>query len=324
MEVNKSIKFSVIIPVYNVAPYLRKCLDSVIYQTYDNIEILVINDGSTDDSLAICKEYADKDERILIFTKPNGGQSSARNLGLDKMTGDYAVFLDGDDFLNKESCYLLAEILSEHRDADIVEFPFIVTSEHDIGEPKLVLPPIREVKNPFARYIHGHLAGSVWCRCYAKKILSDARFPEGRVYEEQPFLFKALNNCNHYYYAQGLNIYHYVRHEGSTSFQLKETIVDVFRNIDDLRNEKLQNNPEQVLSVNTLMVTTLMFTCLQIYKLSDKRDALLALCYPFIRRYRNLPYESLNKTARMKRYLFMNFPRLYLCLIGVLDKVRKI
>ena len=91
------IKVSVIIPVYNVEPYIVEALESVIHQTYENLEILVIDDGSTDGSGVICDNYAGKDARICVIHQENKGLSSARNAGLDRMTGDAVAFLDSDD-----------------------------------------------------------------------------------------------------------------------------------------------------------------------------------------------------------------------------------
>ena len=90
-------KVSIIVPIYNVAKYLPACIESILKQTYDNLEVLLINDGSTDDSSKIIKTYAQKDSRIKVFTQKNFGQSSARNLGLRKATGKYVSFIDGDD-----------------------------------------------------------------------------------------------------------------------------------------------------------------------------------------------------------------------------------
>lgn len=94
-------KISVIVPIYNVEKYLKECIDSIIFQTYTNLEILLINDGSTDSSKKICEEYVNKDSRIKLFNKVNGGLSSARNFGIKKATGDYIIFIDSDDFIEK-------------------------------------------------------------------------------------------------------------------------------------------------------------------------------------------------------------------------------
>lgn len=107
-------KITVIVPVYNVEHYLDKCLDSLINQTYKNLEIIVINDGSTDNSGIICQEYAQKDNRIIYIEKENGGQSEARNMGLDRMTGTYVTFVDSDDWVEPNYVEVLYKKLLEY------------------------------------------------------------------------------------------------------------------------------------------------------------------------------------------------------------------
>ena len=107
-------KITVIVPVYNVENYLNKCLDSLINQTYKNLEIIVINDGSTDNSGIICQEYAQKDNRIVYIEKENGGQSEARNMGLDRMTGSYVTFVDSDDWVEPNYVEVLYKKLLEY------------------------------------------------------------------------------------------------------------------------------------------------------------------------------------------------------------------
>ena len=93
---------SVILPVYNVEKYLIKCLDSVIRQTYQKLEIILVDDGSTDSSGKICDEYANKDGRIKVFHKKNGGLSDARNYGIERSTGEYLAFIDSDDYVDDD------------------------------------------------------------------------------------------------------------------------------------------------------------------------------------------------------------------------------
>lgn len=134
METNKQL-LSVIIPVYNVAPYLRRCLDSVINQTYTNLEIICVNDGSTDDSLTILEEYAQKDSRIKIISKPNGGLVSARKAGTEVATGEYITQVDSDDYIELEMYQELMNLMVEHQVA-------VVTSGliRDYGD-RIVIEP---------------------------------------------------------------------------------------------------------------------------------------------------------------------------------------
>ena len=97
----KRIIVSIIVPIYNTEKYLRKCVDSILKQTYENLEVILVNDGSPDNSLEICREYERLDSRVKVINKKNGGLSSARNAGLEICTGKYITFVDSDDYLKK-------------------------------------------------------------------------------------------------------------------------------------------------------------------------------------------------------------------------------
>lgn len=113
-------KISVIVPIYNVEPYLRKCLDSIVNQTYRNLEIILVDDGSPDHCGAICEEYAERDERITVIHSSNSSAFGARNLGLERVTGDYIAFVDADDWIDAPM-YQILQDLAEKNDADIVQ-----------------------------------------------------------------------------------------------------------------------------------------------------------------------------------------------------------
>lgn len=115
----KKIKISVIIPIYNVEQYLSQCLDSIINQTYTNLEIILINDGSTDNSEKICNQYKLLDPRIIVIHKTNGGLSDARNTGIKIATGDYISFVDADDFIDKNMYTILFQKINT-TNADII------------------------------------------------------------------------------------------------------------------------------------------------------------------------------------------------------------
>ena len=131
------VKVSVIVPVYNVEKYIRKCLDSLVNQTLENIEIIIVDDGSTDTSKDIIKEYMDKYKNIKYYQKENGGLGDARNYGLQYATGKYIAFLDSDDYIRVRTYQLMYE-KAEKEDSDIVECNFYWTYQNrkrkDIGE----------------------------------------------------------------------------------------------------------------------------------------------------------------------------------------------
>ena len=117
-------KISLIIPVYNVAKYLGRCLDSIVNQTYRNIEIICVNDGSTDDSLDILNSYALKDERVKIINRENNGVSSSRNVALDVAKGEWIMFVDSDDWIDLNVCEAAMKIALEDS-ADVVMWAYV-------------------------------------------------------------------------------------------------------------------------------------------------------------------------------------------------------
>jgi len=116
-------KFSIIVPVYNVEDYLKQCLDSIIGQTYTNFEIIIVNDGSKDNSQQIIDEYEQKYPSLIkAFKKENGGLSDARNFGVEKVVGDYILFVDSDDYINKELLEKLNEVIVRDKEPEIISF----------------------------------------------------------------------------------------------------------------------------------------------------------------------------------------------------------
>ena len=182
-------KLSVIIPVYNVERYLRQCLDSILVQTFTDIELIVVDDGSTDQSGKICDEYAEKDSRIVVIHKKNGGLADARNAGLDVISGEYIAFVDSDDWI----CPQMYETLlryQEKTDADIVSCKIHFFS--DDGKINDVWPKIeqdyiynkRDFIDHFFPDIKRSIMPSVCNKIFKKIVFETIRFPLGRRYED--------------------------------------------------------------------------------------------------------------------------------------------
>ena len=189
-------KFSIIVPVYNVENYLAKCLDSLINQTYTNIEIICINDGSTDNSLEILNEYARIDNRVILINQENQGVSAARNRGLTVATGDYVLFVDSDDWIESDTCKILIENLITNN-SDIIVFNHYAITEN--------------IKRPI------NLVGSnrftVWNALYKTKIIknNNIKFPiDIKISEDYFFKFnylfyvKNIQYINNYLYFYNL------------------------------------------------------------------------------------------------------------------------
>ena len=196
-------KISIIVPVYNCAPYLSRCIDSILRQTYHNIELLLIDDGSTDSSGAICDEYAAKDSRVRVIHQVNAGVSAARNAGLEIATGAFIGFVDADDEIAPETYETALNQIAGH---DIVMWDTMAVWTDGRTEPDTIplLPSDCTVtRQDWTPDLLRWMAGSA-CRClYRASIVSDIRFPWGiKFSEDRLFNLYAMGRCNRLRYLK--------------------------------------------------------------------------------------------------------------------------
>lgn len=182
---------SVIIPVYNVEPYLRQCLNSVISQTCRDIEIILIDDGSTDGCGAICDEYRERDERVTVFHTENRGLSAARNLGIDNAKGEWLMFVDSDDWVEPQYCELPLKA-AEETGADLVIFDRQRISRQGeiFGEPFCLQGIVS------AQDAADYGRPAVWNKLYGKSLFDTVRYPEGRLYEDVATTHRLIYRAN--------------------------------------------------------------------------------------------------------------------------------
>lgn len=176
---------SVIIPVYGVEKYIAQCLESVINQTYKNLEIIVVNDGTKDRSAEIAKEYAAKDSRIKVYDFKNGGLSVARNRGLEIAIGDYISYIDSDDWLDTKMYETLLDAAMKN-DADMVKCGIIETN--GAAEEKITFSDVKIINNEqhkaFKNYFKGILWTLAWNGLYKKELAKKVKFPDNVVHED--------------------------------------------------------------------------------------------------------------------------------------------
>ena len=192
---NRETQISVIVPVYNVENYLARCVDSILAQTYENLEVILVDDGATDRSGLICDELASRDSRVKVIHKKNGGLSSARNAGLETAAGEYIAFVDSDDWIEPDAYAHMMQLMKTH------QVKLVCGGRYDVsgktGERTVGLCPKREA------VISGEeLAGRIflWDGCdssacdklYHRSLLEHFRYPEGKVCEDVPVTYKIV------------------------------------------------------------------------------------------------------------------------------------
>lgn len=191
---------SIIVPVYNVEDYLSCCIDSILNQTYTDFELILVDDGSLDKCPMICDQYQKKDPRIKVIHKKNGGLSSARNAGLDIAKGEYVLFVDSDDFVDKNLCKKLIEGMEN--DVDIVMCKYLRVRNKDNIDMEKEPVSVADLSQSFlltGREACEKLYGPegvnytvVWAKIYKTKFFENIRFPIGKVHEDEYVTYKLL------------------------------------------------------------------------------------------------------------------------------------
>ena len=175
---------SVIVPVYKVEPYIHKCVDSILGQTFSDIQVILVDDGSPDTCGDICEEYAKKDERVQVVHKENGGLSDARNAGIPYAKGEYVIFLDSDDYVEKDMLEYLYTNIKKAR-ADMATCGIYEVYKDRIEAQEEEEDFVCSGEEAFRCILRGHtIRGEIWNKLILKSCMEDLRFPKGRLYED--------------------------------------------------------------------------------------------------------------------------------------------
>ena len=231
---------SVIIPVYNVEPYVKRCIDTVLNQTYKNIEIIIVDDGSTDNSGKICDEYKNKDNRVIVIHKENGGLSDARNTGIEKCKGKYIIFVDSDDYIETTMVEkLYNDIKSSNADISICG---IYVSENDTIKEQVTPKKSFSISgNTKYDYIYNEYSLQTivaWNKLYKRSIFKKIRYEKGRVHEDEIIICDILNNAKKISYMLE-PLYYYIKRPGSISMRFSINSYNDKGGLDTLIRERI-------------------------------------------------------------------------------------
>lgn len=218
-------KISVIVPVYNVAPYLKQCLDSIVSQTYRNLEIILVNDGSTDNSLEICQQYSEQDQRIRIISQENAGVSAARNTGIEISTGQYLTFIDPDDCYASDSSLEVLFGLIDKYQVKIAVGNFDEFDE-SISQYRLYSHDNKATVYPIQKWFSFQYVGdknlsqcfsTPWGILFYQDLFKNLRFPVGKISEDDLTIWKLyLQTSSMVFINQAIYIYRNNRNRSIT------------------------------------------------------------------------------------------------------------
>lgn len=223
---------SVIVPVYNAHDYLHKCVDSIIGQTYHNLEILLVDDGSKDDSLEICKRYAEIDSRIIVIHKENGGQASARNMALDIAKGKYIGFVDNDDWIYPNMYERLHELILRYK-ADVARCDDLSNEEDKVKESIDI--DVDSGYSFFKKTYCDILGGHVTDRLFSRSVIGNNRFPKSKTIEDMRFMRTLLQFINSEVHTKE-KLYFYTIREDNTSFRYATNHVNAYERAEEYQD----------------------------------------------------------------------------------------
>ncbi len=227
---------SIIIPVYNTELYLQRCIDSILNQTYANLEVLLIDDGSTDLSLVICKKYEKKDSRVRVFHQSNAGASAARNVGLENAKGEYIMFVDSDDFIGCEmvECHYKAV-----KQFNSIFVQSLIPNDKIVYRDSAVISNVEALKNI--------LSGTWWGPCgklYQKEAIGNLRFPLETISEDYAFNVELCMNNGSICFLNQAFYFREIRRQGLSRLPLCERKFDEYYNVKHVSDLIYSKYPE--------------------------------------------------------------------------------
>lgn len=226
-------KVSIVVPVYNVEDYLSYCVDSLRQQTYKNIEIILVDDGSTDRSGEICDQYAQKDERIRVLHIENGGLSNARNTGVKESSTDWIVFIDSDDYYDHRAIEFLVKLRDKYR-VDLVATPVIEVRNYEnsdfLGDFREKYSGKLDRRTALEQMFYGNYVGThSGGKLYKKEILLRFPYPNGMLYEDLSLAYEHIASCENIA-VSALSLYKYYRRPGSiVNSKYSDRLLDFYK-----------------------------------------------------------------------------------------------
>ena len=235
---------SVIVPVYNVESYLHRCVDSILAQTYPNIEVVLVDDGSPDRCGEICDDYAQKDSRVIVVHRKNGGLSAARNSGLEVSHGEYIGFVDSDDFIHPEMYEQLYNDITRFNTP--LAFCHTDVIRHGKGDGKMYGPKSEVQSNTYVmrRALEESIWWSAWTKLYHRSLFDNIRYPEGKTNEDLPVTIRIFDRCNQIAINYNKLYYYCIRENSITTSRLNPRKFDIIDNASDVIDYLHDTHPE--------------------------------------------------------------------------------
>lgn len=290
---------SVIVPVYMVEEYLQSCVDSVINQTYRNLEIILVNDGSSDNCGKICDDYALLDKRIKVIHKKNGGLSDARNAGIKIAEGEYITCVDSDDFIAEDMVENLYKVLTSTK-ADIAVCGMIKTSDrfpsiqNDNVEKIEEFTPQEAIEEGL---YNRKFPLSAWAKLYRKSLFKEIEYPVGKLYEDLFTTYKLILKSTKIVFTSRVGYYYFYRTGSIVATKFKINHLDCFEALEKMRQEGIFTDAKLVSAYESAMVEA--YTEL-LEKNPPLKEKAIRILWKQVKKYRINTILNVNSSKRVR------------------------
>jgi glycosyltransferase involved in cell wall biosynthesis len=284
---------SVIVPIYNVELYLKRCVDSIVEQSYANIEIILVDDGATDNSPDICDSYAKTDYRIRVVHKENGGLSSARNAGINIMNGEYVLFIDSDDYIEKDMISKLY-LVAQEKNADIVTCQFIKVFDdghHEYYTDNKNMKTWTGEQSLVQMFYPGGIGWSACNKMYRAALFKNVRYVEGVYWEDMATTYKLYEKCNVVVETPYRLYFYYIRNSGITGKKSTKRAHDAILITEELAAYYAINHP-QIQEVPLAFYGKIAPNFLVTLVCANEYEEIQKKCFCAIKRYSGLAIKA--------------------------------
>lgn len=319
-------KVSIIVPIYNVEEYIERCVNSILCQTYHNIEVLLIDDGSTDKSSEIINEYGKSDSRVKVYHKNNGGLSDARNFGLIKSSGEYVCFIDADDYIHKDFVSCLLDICISH-ECDIAQCSFARTSGEDTfsvvrNSSVTLLNNIQMLNN---LYGENYVNTVIVCnKLYKRELFESIQFPINKIHEDEATTYKLYYNANRIGVTENVMYYYYQRPNSIMQKQFNIKKLDILWAIEQRISFYADEGLMDLFYKDCYKYLTKILKCyyeiVHSKEISDKKNIVRELRW----KYFDIFLKTKGAEWTKKRWMMLTFcgffPRLYVPILKLKEK----
>ena len=274
---------SVVIPIYNVEKYLRRCIDSVIKQTYENLEIILVDDGSQDNCAEICDEYAINDSRIKVIHKLNGGLSDARNSGIDIASGKYITFIDSDDYVTKDYIEVLYNALKADMTDLAISSHKVIYENGTVIEKATGEKSILSSKEVLERILYDDgIDLSAWAKLYKIELWNDVRYPKGRLFEDSATTYKLIDKCDKVTIISKATYNYMIRNSSITNVKFSNKKLDLIKSTQEMCTYVKKRYPDLEKATNRRLMYAYLSTLTQLIKSNEKNDEIEEYLYYYI------------------------------------------